>query len=204
MSSRQSNSLMTSQKSSNNSLAALMTQKGSSNSLFKSATNSANSVPRSPASAPRKGSSNSLFSSKGSSNLPSGVVPTSPPPLIVIPQNLKGSVGISLTSKNTAANLKDKSSTPGAAPTVKKASKVQKIVQYLTPHFSSSSSNGLSVSKQKQQRERSNSNRRFSTCFNSRHADDLIVTPFAQILASLRSVRNNYITLTNVSVSRER
>ena len=32
-------------------------------------------------------------------------------------------------------------------------------------------------------------------CF--RHADDLIVTPFAQILASLRSVRHNYIILTN-------
>jgi cAMP-specific phosphodiesterase 4 len=30
------------------------------------------------------------------------------------------------------------------------------------------------------------------------HGEDLIVTPFAQILASLRSVRNNYITLTNV------
>lgn len=35
--------------------------------------------------------------------------------------------------------------------------------------------------------------------FTFRHADDLIVTPFAQILASLRSVRNNYIMLTNVS-----
>merc|ERR1719500_248859 len=30
------------------------------------------------------------------------------------------------------------------------------------------------------------------------HGEDLIVTPFAQILASLRSVRNNYISLTNV------
>jgi len=30
------------------------------------------------------------------------------------------------------------------------------------------------------------------------HGEDLIVTPFAQILASLRSVRNNYVTLTNV------
>jgi len=30
------------------------------------------------------------------------------------------------------------------------------------------------------------------------HGEDLIVTPFAQILASLRSVRNNYITLTNI------
>ena len=33
-------------------------------------------------------------------------------------------------------------------------------------------------------------------CF--RHGEDLIVTPFAQILASLRSVRNNYINLTNI------
>ncbi|XP_052255077.1 cAMP-specific 3',5'-cyclic phosphodiesterase 4C-like isoform X1 [Dreissena polymorpha] len=31
------------------------------------------------------------------------------------------------------------------------------------------------------------------------HAEDLIVTPFAQVLASLRSVRNNYINLTNVT-----
>ncbi|XP_076439876.1 3',5'-cyclic-AMP phosphodiesterase 4C-like isoform X2 [Babylonia areolata] len=30
------------------------------------------------------------------------------------------------------------------------------------------------------------------------HAEDLIVTPFAQILASLRSVRQNYVSLTNV------
>ena len=34
-----------------------------------------------------------------------------------------------------------------------------------------------------------------------RHGDDLIVTPFAQILASLRSVRNNYINLTNLPQS---
>ncbi|XP_060564123.1 cAMP-specific 3',5'-cyclic phosphodiesterase-like, partial [Ruditapes philippinarum] len=40
--------------------------------------------------------------------------------------------------------------------------------------------------------------------FWQRHAEDLIVTPFAQVLASLRSVRNNYITLTNVQASRER
>ena len=37
---------------------------------------------------------------------------------------------------------------------------------------------------------------------NFRHGEDLIVTPFAQILASLRSVRNNYITLTNVPAPR--
>ncbi|XP_012942194.1 cAMP-specific 3',5'-cyclic phosphodiesterase 4A [Aplysia californica] len=41
--------------------------------------------------------------------------------------------------------------------------------------------------------------------FWQRHAEDLIVTPFAQILASLRSVRTNYVTLTNVPpASRER
>jgi len=34
--------------------------------------------------------------------------------------------------------------------------------------------------------------------FHPGHGEDLIVTPFAQILASLRSVRNNYITLTNI------
>ncbi|CAH0554635.1 unnamed protein product [Brassicogethes aeneus] len=32
----------------------------------------------------------------------------------------------------------------------------------------------------------------------SNHGEDLIVTPFAQILASLRSVRNNFQSLTNV------
>ena len=30
------------------------------------------------------------------------------------------------------------------------------------------------------------------------HAEDLIVTPFAQILASLRTVRSNYLHLTNL------
>ncbi|KAK2510412.1 hypothetical protein Q9233_017772 [Columba guinea] len=31
-----------------------------------------------------------------------------------------------------------------------------------------------------------------------RHAEDLIVTPFAQVLASLRSVRSNFSILANV------
>ena len=35
-----------------------------------------------------------------------------------------------------------------------------------------------------------------------RHGEDLIVTPFAQILASLRSVRNNYICLTSIPINR--
>uniref|UniRef100_A0A2K5YDR0 3',5'-cyclic-AMP phosphodiesterase n=1 Tax=Mandrillus leucophaeus TaxID=9568 RepID=A0A2K5YDR0_MANLE len=35
---------------------------------------------------------------------------------------------------------------------------------------------------------------------NDRHAEDLIVTPFAQVLASLRSVRSNFSLLTNVPV----
>uniref|UniRef100_A0A670JSB8 3',5'-cyclic-AMP phosphodiesterase n=1 Tax=Podarcis muralis TaxID=64176 RepID=A0A670JSB8_PODMU len=30
------------------------------------------------------------------------------------------------------------------------------------------------------------------------HGDDLIVTPFAQVLASLRTVRNNFAALTNL------
>lgn len=34
------------------------------------------------------------------------------------------------------------------------------------------------------------------------HMEDLIVTPFAQILASLRSVRNNLYNLTNVQSSK--
>ncbi|EFX68222.1 hypothetical protein DAPPUDRAFT_63312, partial [Daphnia pulex] len=36
------------------------------------------------------------------------------------------------------------------------------------------------------------------------HGEDLIVTPFAQILASLRSVRNNYICLTSIPINRSR
>lgn len=39
-------------------------------------------------------------------------------------------------------------------------------------------------------------------CFCSHGGEDLIVTPFAQILASLRSVRNNFLSLTNVSTSK--
>ena len=101
---------------------------------------------------------------------------------------------------------------------------MQKIVQYLTPSFKSNGCNVVKLSKQRERkkdetkdkprdkhsRERSRERRRdknnqcFSTYFHSRHAEDLIVTPFAQVLASLRSVRNNYITLTNVQVSRER
>lgn len=47
--------------------------------------------------------------------------------------------------------------------------------------------------------------RKTFTLFNSsRHAEDLIVTPFAQILASLRSVRANYVSLTNVPANKER
>ncbi|CAH1242736.1 PDE4D [Branchiostoma lanceolatum] len=38
----------------------------------------------------------------------------------------------------------------------------------------------------------------------SEHESDLIVTPFAQVLASLRSVRNNFISLTNVPASSSR
>ncbi|XP_047526636.1 cAMP-specific 3',5'-cyclic phosphodiesterase-like isoform X2 [Vanessa atalanta] len=36
------------------------------------------------------------------------------------------------------------------------------------------------------------------------HGEDLIVTPFAQVLASLRSVRNNFLCLTNVPVAKSR
>ncbi|KAJ2947194.1 hypothetical protein O0L34_g16556 [Tuta absoluta] len=36
------------------------------------------------------------------------------------------------------------------------------------------------------------------------HGEDLIVTPFAQVLASLRSVRNNFLCLTNVPVGKSR
>ncbi|XP_053492520.1 cAMP-specific 3',5'-cyclic phosphodiesterase 4B isoform X1 [Ictalurus furcatus] len=39
---------------------------------------------------------------------------------------------------------------------------------------------------------------RNSSVASEMHGDDLIVTPFAQVLASLRSVRNNFTVLTNV------
>lgn len=95
---------------------------------------------------------------------------------------------------------------------------MQKLVQYLTPSFKSNGCNVVKLSKRerKQSRdkskerqkssgpktlrdERSGENCSFSAYFHSRHAEDLIVTPFAQVLASLRSVRNNYINLTNVT-----
>ncbi|MEQ2305807.1 cAMP-specific 3',5'-cyclic phosphodiesterase 4B, partial [Ameca splendens] len=39
---------------------------------------------------------------------------------------------------------------------------------------------------------------RNSSIVGELHSEDLIVTPFAQVLASLRTVRNNFTTLTNV------
>ncbi|XP_078575800.1 3',5'-cyclic-AMP phosphodiesterase 4C-like isoform X11 [Branchiostoma floridae x Branchiostoma japonicum] len=45
---------------------------------------------------------------------------------------------------------------------------------------------------------------RRSSIASSVHESDLIVTPFAQVLASLRSVRNNFISLTNVPASSSR
>ncbi|XP_031710361.1 cAMP-specific 3',5'-cyclic phosphodiesterase 4B-like isoform X2 [Anarrhichthys ocellatus] len=39
---------------------------------------------------------------------------------------------------------------------------------------------------------------RNSSIFGDLHGEDMIVTPFAQVLASLRTVRNNFTTLTNV------
>nr|XP_036222187.1 cAMP-specific 3',5'-cyclic phosphodiesterase isoform X7 [Bactrocera oleae] len=45
---------------------------------------------------------------------------------------------------------------------------------------------------------------RNSSIASESHGEDLIVTPFAQILASLRSVRNNLLSLTNVQASNKR
>ncbi|KAF5300573.1 hypothetical protein FQA39_LY11119 [Lamprigera yunnana] len=42
------------------------------------------------------------------------------------------------------------------------------------------------------------------TVLDRSHGEDLIVTPFAQILASLRSVRNNFLCLTNVPTNKSR
>ncbi|XP_056592709.1 cAMP-specific 3',5'-cyclic phosphodiesterase 4D-like isoform X1 [Triplophysa dalaica] len=44
--------------------------------------------------------------------------------------------------------------------------------------------------------------RRSEPVISGNHGDDLIVTPFAQVLASLRTVRNNFATLTNVQQDR--
>ncbi|GIY96482.1 hypothetical protein CEXT_14841 [Caerostris extrusa] len=40
---------------------------------------------------------------------------------------------------------------------------------------------------------------RHSSIGSSEYCEDLIVTPFAQILASLKTVRNNYVSLTEAS-----
>uniref|UniRef100_A0AAY4E295 Phosphodiesterase n=1 Tax=Denticeps clupeoides TaxID=299321 RepID=A0AAY4E295_9TELE len=45
---------------------------------------------------------------------------------------------------------------------------------------------------------------RNSSIASELHGDDLIVTPFAQVLASLRSVRNNFTILTNVQCQQQR
>ncbi|XP_066992725.1 3',5'-cyclic-AMP phosphodiesterase, isoforms N/G isoform X2 [Anabrus simplex] len=45
---------------------------------------------------------------------------------------------------------------------------------------------------------------RNSSIASESHGEDLIVTPFAQILASLRSVRNNFLSLTNVPTGKSR
>ncbi|XP_076757418.1 phosphodiesterase dunce isoform X5 [Xylocopa sonorina] len=45
---------------------------------------------------------------------------------------------------------------------------------------------------------------RNSSIASESHGEDLIVTPFAQILASLRSVRNNFQSLTNVPTNKSR
>ncbi|XP_035269186.1 cAMP-specific 3',5'-cyclic phosphodiesterase 4B isoform X4 [Anguilla anguilla] len=45
---------------------------------------------------------------------------------------------------------------------------------------------------------------RNSSVASELHGDDLIVTPFAQVLASLRSVRNNFTVLTNVQCASNR
>ncbi|XP_071444616.1 3',5'-cyclic-AMP phosphodiesterase-like isoform X2 [Hetaerina americana] len=45
---------------------------------------------------------------------------------------------------------------------------------------------------------------RNSSIASESHGEDLIVTPFAQILASLRSVRNNFLCLTNVPSNKSR
>ncbi|XP_022256658.1 cAMP-specific 3',5'-cyclic phosphodiesterase, isoforms N/G-like, partial [Limulus polyphemus] len=45
---------------------------------------------------------------------------------------------------------------------------------------------------------------RHSSIGSELHLEDLIVTPFAQILQSLRNVRNNYILITNVPANKSK
>ncbi|XP_076637108.1 phosphodiesterase dunce isoform X5 [Colletes latitarsis] len=45
---------------------------------------------------------------------------------------------------------------------------------------------------------------RNSSIASESHGEELIVTPFAQVLASLRSVRNNFVSLTNVPPNKSR
>lgn len=73
---------------------------------------------------------------------------------------------------------------------------MQKL-QFLSPNFRKNGKLSVSGPPEK-------SKRRNSMFLTSRHAEDLIVTPFAQILASLRSVRNNYLALTNVPIPKDR
>ncbi|XP_022246682.1 cAMP-specific 3',5'-cyclic phosphodiesterase, isoforms N/G-like [Limulus polyphemus] len=45
---------------------------------------------------------------------------------------------------------------------------------------------------------------RHSSIGSESHGEDLIVTPFAQVLQSLRNIRNNYIRITNVPANKSR
>ncbi|GFO10910.1 CAMP-specific 3',5'-cyclic phosphodiesterase [Plakobranchus ocellatus] len=94
----------------------------------------------------------------------------------------KGESGKSGGRKSSTDNRKASTDKPEKGPS-----------SYFNP---SSSSSTLSSSSSKR--------KTFTMFTSSRHAEDLIVTPFAQILASLRSVRSNYVNLTNVPASRER
>ncbi|KOX73489.1 cAMP-specific 3',5'-cyclic phosphodiesterase, isoform I [Melipona quadrifasciata] len=60
------------------------------------------------------------------------------------------------------------------------------------------------ISKAVQRAARRNFCKDFKKQLNNfeNHGEDLIVTPFAQILASLRSVRNNFLSLTNVPTNK--
>ena len=71
----------------------------------------------------------------------------------------------------------------------------------LSSRSKSKMSSKHSLEKGEECNDKSKPQNRSRLYFDCRHAEDLIVTPFAQILASLRTVRSNYVTLTNLQSS---
>ncbi|XP_063067147.1 3',5'-cyclic-AMP phosphodiesterase 4D-like [Engraulis encrasicolus] len=72
----------------------------------------------------------------------------------------------------------------------------------LSPKTLSRNSSIASDMQQQYQQRPGLVSRRSEPVISGTHGDDLIVTPFAQVLASLRTVRNNFSVLTNIQQDR--